>query len=47
VDDTPGVTVSATTPMPLQLDGDYLGTCTAADFASVPAVLRVVAPKLG
>jgi diacylglycerol kinase family enzyme len=30
-------------PIPLQVDGDYLGDCDAASFVSVPDVLRVIA----
>jgi diacylglycerol kinase family enzyme len=30
-------------PLPLQVDGDYIGTCSQADFDVLPLALRVVA----
>ena len=42
VDDTDLVTVTASEPVGLQLDGDYLGERTEVEFRSVPRALRVV-----
>lgn len=42
VDGTPAISVSATEPVGLQLDGDYLGERRQVEFRSVPNALRVV-----
>jgi diacylglycerol kinase family enzyme len=36
-------TLSGEVPMPLQVDGDYIGDRTSATFRSVPSALRVIA----
>jgi diacylglycerol kinase family enzyme len=36
-------TLSGDVPMPLQVDGDYLGECCGATFRAVPNALRVIA----
>lgn len=40
--DLPGFTLSAPTPQPLMVDGDYSGEHTAVTFAAVPNALRVL-----
>jgi diacylglycerol kinase family enzyme len=42
VDGTPLISVDATEPVGLQLDGDYLGERDRVEFRSVPNALRVV-----
>ena len=42
IDGTNEITVTATSPVALQADGDYLGERTEVAFRSVPAALRVV-----
>lgn len=44
VDDVPRVRITSTEPIGLQMDGDYLGTRTEADFFATPAALDVIAP---
>lgn len=44
VDDVPSVRITSTEPMGLQMDGDYLGERTEAEFFSTPDALDVVAP---
>lgn len=43
-DDIPRVSIRAQEPVACQIDGDYLGDPTAADFLAVPWALDVVAP---
>lgn len=45
-DDVPKITIRSTTPLGLQMDGDYLGKRDVAEFTAVPAALQVVAPKI-
>ncbi|AYJ49277.1 diacylglycerol/lipid kinase family protein [Rhodococcus sp. P1Y] len=45
VDDVPHVRITSSEPIGLQMDGDYLGTRTEADFYSTPAALEVIAPN--
>lgn len=45
VDDVPSVHISASRPIGLQMDGDYIGLCNDVEFVSVPEALDVVAPK--
>lgn len=42
IDGTDRITVTASNPVGLQVDGDYLGERTAVEFTSVPGALRVV-----
>ncbi|MFD4366332.1 diacylglycerol/lipid kinase family protein [Rhodococcus sp. NPDC058521] len=44
VDDVPRIRVTATTPIGLQMDGDYIGLRSEAEFVFVPNALDVVAP---
>ncbi|CAM2871451.1 diacylglycerol kinase family protein [Skermania piniformis] len=44
LDDVPSVRVTATEPVPVQVDGDYLGTRERMDFRAFAAALDVVAP---
>ncbi|NLE82500.1 MAG: diacylglycerol kinase family lipid kinase [Rhodococcus sp.] len=44
VDDVPRVRITASEPIGLQMDGDYIGLRTEAEFVSVLDVLDVVAP---
>lgn len=41
-DAVPVVRVSSLTPVPLQVDGDYLGERSEVEFVAVPSALRVV-----
>ncbi len=41
--DEPMVTITADTPLPFQVDGDYLGERSSLELRSVPAALRVLA----
>jgi diacylglycerol kinase family enzyme len=41
-DDLPLIRVTSQTPVPLQVDGDYLGERSEVEFAAVPRALRVV-----
>ena len=43
-DDVPRVSLRAQQPIPCQIDGDFLGEPTGADFRAVPRALDVVAP---
>ncbi len=45
VDDTPRIRITSSEPIGLQMDGDYLGMRTEADFFATPAALEVIAPK--
>jgi diacylglycerol kinase family enzyme len=45
VDDVPSVHIEAAAPIGLQIDGDFQGRHTVADFTAVPEVLEVVAPR--
>lgn len=40
--DEPEITVRSAGPVPLQVDGDYLGDATEVTFRSVPSALRVI-----
>lgn len=42
--DQPDLIVEAACPMPIQVDGDYLGTVSRVHFRSVPDALRVLVP---
>ncbi|MGA9873042.1 MAG: diacylglycerol kinase family protein [Rhodococcus sp. (in: high G+C Gram-positive bacteria)] len=44
VDDVSRIRITASRPIGLQMDGDYLGMRTEAEFFSTPAALEVVAP---
>lgn len=44
VDDVPCVRISASEPIGLQMDGDYIGLRNVVEFVSVPDALDVVAP---
>lgn len=44
IDDVPSVRISSTEPVGLQMDGDYLGERTEAEFFATPDALEVVAP---
>lgn len=44
VDDVPSVRITASAPIGLQMDGDYIGLRTEAHFSAVPDALDVVAP---
>lgn len=41
-DDVPLVRVSSVKSLPLQVDGDHIGTATSVDFMAVPEALRVI-----
>lgn len=43
--DESSVRLEAETPLPLQLDGEYLGDRTDVEIRSLPSALRVVAPQ--
>ncbi|EOM75347.1 diacylglycerol kinase family lipid kinase [Rhodococcus rhodnii] len=43
-DDVDWIRITASEPMPLQLDGDYLGERDDVEFRSVPDALDVIAP---
>ncbi|WP_072687892.1 diacylglycerol/lipid kinase family protein [Rhodococcus marinonascens] len=44
VDDVPSVRITASEPIGLQMDGDYIGLRKSVEFISVPDALDVVAP---
>lgn len=44
-DDVPRVRITSSEPIGLQMDGDYLGERTEAEFFSTPSALEVVAPR--
>ncbi|MFC7447518.1 diacylglycerol/lipid kinase family protein [Rhodococcus daqingensis] len=45
VDDVPRVRITSSTPIALQMDGDYIGMRTDVEFVSVPDAISVVAPS--
>lgn len=47
VDDVPRIKITSAEPIGLQMDGDYLGLRTEAEFFSTPAALDVIAPTAG
>ncbi|MFD4293045.1 diacylglycerol/lipid kinase family protein [Rhodococcus sp. NPDC058505] len=47
VDDTPRVRITSTTPIGLQMDGDYIGKRTEVNFVAVRDALTMVAPSRG
>ncbi len=47
IDDTPRVRIRSTTPIGLQMDGDYIGKRTDVEFTAVPDALTVIAPSRG
>ena len=44
VDDVPRIRITASEPIGLQMDGDFIGMRTEAEFFATPAALEVVAP---
>ncbi len=44
VDDVPRIRITSSEPIGLQMDGDYLGKRTEAEFFSTPSALEVIAP---
>ncbi len=47
IDDTPRVRITSTTPIGLQMDGDYIGKRTDVEFVAVRNALTVIAPSRG
>jgi len=45
VDDVPTILIRSSTPIALQMDGDYIGMRTEVEFVSVPDAISVVAPS--
>ncbi|MEV0946063.1 diacylglycerol kinase family protein [Rhodococcus sp. NPDC049939] len=45
IDDVPSVRITASEPIGLQMDGDYIGLRETVEFVSVPDALDVVAPS--
>ncbi len=44
IDDVPRIKITSTEPIGLQMDGDYLGERTEAEFFATPSALEVIAP---